>query len=335
MLKAVIASHVSYVKQLGTFLESLDYKNHRERIIVVVTGVEENGNEVGKKYADGTYFELTPENIITTAYNIDEYSSFVALGRVLREDPGFEKDTMFLMLHDTCEAGRLFWKRFQEIEENINDTTFRYDQATDTFTPRVPTPVYVLDDGMVMDTITSIFVNNGVLQAKTQSGADMFITDTIMPSRDPLRAMDVGAAKPADIEHALKSLYMWYPLTMNFNFGVARRIFLSHVVAPAYEGFFKDNAFTKELGIDIEVNISNPLCLLRLSMMKFRFVFQLHSDESIAAPPLLSYWVNDCDVYDNGIKRSIGYIPFLDLKKYTRIRGPLAERKWRHHSMNA
>ena len=332
-IKVVIASHVCYMKQLRWFLESLDYKRHIDRIIVVVAGVPEpDANDVAEKYSNGTYFELLKENVLTTSLNMDEYASFVALGDKLRECPQFAAGSFFMMLHDTCEAGRLFWRRLEDIEKEIGTTLFRHDPTTALFVSEKPAPMYVIDtDGSVKYAcISSVSVEDGRLVAHSRDEAEaspVYVNKHFLLSRDVGSSMDVGAAAgdPRIVEAVLANMFMWYPLTVNYNFGVAHRAFLTYLVAPSFKTVYNEaKPYTKDEGIDIELNHKNPLSLLNLGKMRCRYVY--HRKGLKCCCPVLSNWINEIDVYDNGTLRNVAYVPLLDLKKFTHIRGVLAQR---------
>jgi hypothetical protein len=89
------------------------------RLVAVVTGVP--GEEAAAAAADvrGRHPEL--HVVLTHPGNLWEYTAFLAVGRALRggHEALLDGDGLFLMLHDTCEAGPRFWPAVGETRDRI------------------------------------------------------------------------------------------------------------------------------------------------------------------------------------------------------------------------
>jgi hypothetical protein len=317
--------------QLRIMLESLDYKNHLDRIIVIVAGVDDGecAAKVVENYSNGIMFSLLKHHVLTTADNMDEYASIVRLGLALKVGE-ISRDSMFLIVHDTCEVGRLFWQLLADVEANIANTRFTMVENCEdcTFSVMSPAPMCVVKTNgeWASDAVGVVRIvrQGGQLRAETVCGKMYFFgTDKLLhETADGIN--DASALTNTEILAVLEEAYMWYPLCTNFNFGVATSAFLTDVVLPAFTEYFSDVKYTKDEGVGIEICQDHRLNLVNLSKGRWRFVEQ--HNRKMCMAPVLSYWKNHTDVYNNGVKRNISYLPALDLKKYTRLVGPLSHR---------
>ena len=112
-LRIVIATHPRYKHWLRNILESLNYKDHLDQIIISVSDVPIDENKaVRKQYKK----EFGITHVFTYHTNIDEFTAFVGIGKVISEGI-FNRDDRFLILHDTMVAGNRFWIDIKAIDE--------------------------------------------------------------------------------------------------------------------------------------------------------------------------------------------------------------------------
>ncbi len=323
--------------QLRIMLESMDYKHHLDDIIVVVSGVDEiESAALVDNYSNGSVFSLKRDHVLTTSLNMDEYGSFVELGRRLRNDPSIFQGCVFLILHDTCEAGRLFWDRIADVHKNIGDSSFCMEEMSAggaEFVTRFAAPMAIGGPTVSPNAVGVKRIarckDGKTLRALTAEGAEMWVDKEMLLRSDIAddALLDVSGMSDEDIHSILLDACLWIPVSTNFNFGVATRKFMSECLMPAFVEYFSAGAagsYTKEKGIAIEIDRQHPLNLMNLAKQRWRFLHQ--HNRVVCMTPVLSYWKNDTDVYKNGVLRNVSYLPALDLKKYTRIVGPLALR---------
>jgi hypothetical protein len=158
-IKVVINTHRTYVRALDVLMESLSYKDHLHQIIICVSDVPTlNSTDVIQQYRERYHpdrlksssssssslsSKVTNQNddqsnppslltVLTHPTNMYEYTSFIALAESLStstmsahkgEKEGDDDDYLYLMIHDTCEAGRHFWLRLQQCWQMITQTS--------------------------------------------------------------------------------------------------------------------------------------------------------------------------------------------------------------------
>ncbi len=124
-IKVVVSTHPSYKSMLAVLLDSICVRDHAEDIILAVA-------DVPKGKSESTIAEYKAQfgvkYVITSHANMDEYTAFLSLGDALKRGQ-FSGDNHFLMLHDTCEAGRFFWNRIQDIAKRIHTPRFTLDTS--------------------------------------------------------------------------------------------------------------------------------------------------------------------------------------------------------------
>lgn len=361
-MKVVINTHPTYRHVLDVLLTSLDYKNHIDKLFVSVSDVvDEKQEEVRAEYARA--YGLHPNQILTTSLNIDEYSMFVSLSKHLEEcsnSDAIVEDELFLMLHDTCEAGRLFWPLLEKTERIIRDASAR-DKVPKLSNPAGDNILWTIDkEAAPVTTIvhrqnirdaTALFFrvfalekddgtlatlcsypdgeNNekstfyGYLSYDGDVTADrsraLPVTMPVSPEeRD--QPVPVAAAVASSLQESYMN-YLWWPVSANFNLGIATASFISRVG----KAFADIKSLTKVEGIDIEISENNPRNLRRIAtydgVAHWRFVYGSVGDVRQCKFPTMSLWLNDTDVYGNGKLRNVAYLHTLDLKKYSCLVG--------------
>ncbi len=297
-------------------------------------------------------------HVVTTHLNIDEYSAFAALSRALQDPESglqFPDDALFLMLHDTCEAGRLFWDllatRFYGIIHDINDRDnllrMEDDHAFGMFIvtdeDRTVRHIVPVTGGGIAIYFRQFMLNmqDGTLRTMiryhdgeaSQELSGMlscdctFTTDikqaVVVPlpkDGEGLDAADANAIVNAAI-HQQCQRYMWWPISENFNLGIATKEFVLRAGA-AYAAL---DYFSKEEGISMEVDLDNPLNLKNLATVdgipRWRYVFKKETSPRECKFPTMSLWLNDTNVYGNGKLRNIAYLHTIDMKKYSCLVG--------------
>jgi hypothetical protein len=347
-VKVVINSHHSYHHCLQVMMQSLCFLDHTDDIILCISDVPaEDADAVRARYAEA--YQLPDESVLTTSSNIDEYSAFVALGAAMNQEScPWGKDTLFLMLHDTCEAGRLFWGKLAELELMIQQISkppppLVIDKGTNGFTVyRIPDwmePAKMLVQREHSNDQLCVYFNQFVydrVQKRLKticSVPDGPATKTIVGFLD--RNFNVCLTEPEGMpfeseetindtitQHCRK--YLWYPVSGNFNLGIATGAFIVDHLFPAYKSV---STLSKTEGIDIEVNENNPLNIRKLAsidgMSAWRYIHALDHSPTTCRYPTMSLWVNDTDAYGTGKRRNVSFLHTLDLKKYSCLVGKL------------
>lgn len=323
-MKVVINTHPKYKKALNIILDSLKYKDHNSDVIVCVADVPDaEAENVVAEYVD-TY-GLT--NVVTCSDNIDEYTAYVGLRNAFK-DGRFVDDRYFLMIHDTCEAGRLFWSKLDELEKALGGPKFDVFPDADTFKCNEPIMhqiyasdgstlwinfyVFVYHEGRLVTSCS--YTDNG--SPKTFTG---FLANDYRITQSVEHAMTFDSGSLSDIRDKINKGYLWYPVSANFNIGVATREFIDEYAGKAFEGM----RVAKEVSIDIEINPENPLNLQTQAGDKWRFAYCMAGDKKTCRIPTMSIWANDTDVYGDGNKRNVSFMHAIDLKKYSVLVGKL------------
>ena len=354
-IKVIINTHPSYHHVLDVLLTSLDFKNHLNDIILCVSDVPaDKVCETKLLYAETYGFDST--HVVTTHLNIDEYSAFVALSDAIKNPTsGLElpDDALFLMIHDTCEAGRLFWDllrtRFYNticaccdrdnlpdfVEDNrmIFKIPLEYDPIKYVLSVNGPGKSSVImfrqfqldeEDGKMRTTCRYV-------DGEQQKEVSGFLSYDLTVTRDESHALVIESKgsrlSPCEcINESIRKKckkYMWWPVSENFNLGIATKEF----VLRAGLAFSSVDQYSKQSGISIEIDNENPLNLKLLATVvgipRWRYVFHNDWDVRSCRFPTMSLWLNDTDVYGNGKRRNISYLHTLDLKKYSCLVGEL------------
>lgn len=287
-MKVVINTHRVLKFALVNLLISLDYQKHVRDIIVSVADVPKpHAHQVIQNYKQ--YFQL--HHIITYPTNIDEYTSFVSLASALHYG-AFPNDDRFIILHDTMEAGRRFWKLLK-FYDSMNMTSFMTNMYHLNYKLRYVFPnneVYVQD----MFTYKSPYL---VTSTQLYLGTNMQLTND---SHKAFRFYDIR-----DINTTLSKItYDYIPFCNNFNLGIVTRSFLLNAIFPIFDNL----QFNKTFGIDIEINQNHPYNLKNLAK------YWRYAD--VTKAQVFGTWKNEYDVFGNGNQRAVVYIPILDLKKF-------------------
>ena len=321
-MKVVISSHPRYQHALKLVLDSLNYKDHIDDIIVCVADVPQlEAATLIQNYKES--FGL--KNVLTSTNNIDEYTAYLSLGDVL-EKGGFDGENMFLMIHDTCEAGRLFWNKLKELEKNLNGPKFSYNSETHTFKLDSPVSHVIYTSGgaqVTMQFYEFLYLNGKMMTyCDYEDGGEPKKFFAYLAADNTITQSDENAQLFPDdslenVNSVLSDSYLWYPVSANFNIGVATRKFILDYARTAFEG----KTLTKADSIDIEINTENPLNLQCLAGVRWRFACCAQGDRKVNRIPTMSIWVNDTDVYGDGKKRNVSVIHPLDLKKYSILVG--------------
>ncbi len=125
-LHVVINTARSYDAALSHLLRSLRMGGGPPpdcRLVAVVTGVPGEEAAAAAAYVRARHPEL--HVVLTHPGNLWEYTAFLAVGRELRslrsgrDDALLDGAGLFLMLHDTCEAGPRFWAAVGEARDRI------------------------------------------------------------------------------------------------------------------------------------------------------------------------------------------------------------------------
>ncbi len=354
-IKVVINTHPSYKFCLDTLMQSLKYTDHPTDIIVCISDVQPDlSSVIRQEYAD--LYGLPIQHVLTTDRNIDEYSAFIALGEALRTGQVSPEDR-FLMLHDTCEAGRLFWNKLEEIKQRIAVVTsgnpcYSTKFELDAHQEKYGNVYKISDDQEPLKMIVTLnetkdkvaacfrrFVYNSKQKrletiCRVPDGPD---TQTIVGYIDHDCNVTTDESQAVLIEPHEKEnqginetllqkckKYLWLPVSGNFNLGIATAEFIQNHAAPAFSAV---HSLTKTESIDVEINEDNPLNLHRLATIdgipRWRYVYAMEITPRQCRFPTMSLWLNDTDVYSNGKLRNISYLHTLDLKKYSCLVGKL------------
>jgi hypothetical protein len=345
-IKVVINTHPSYLRALNILMESLDYRAHLADIVLVVADVPApEADRVVAEYRAAFGADLA---VLTDEANIAEYTSFLALGKALSASASASsaasassgEQEYFLMIHDTCEVGRLFWWKLAKLYEMILTPQLVKDASIEScyhvsndhkLQVCVPPAVYTIRQLCYID-------NRLVCMCGRRDESLSFVGfldshGDITPDEEKALLFDFGGGSsgssasseekdPSPSAEALmdhlRKQDVWFPLTENnFNIGIATREFLVDYAMPAFADLQK-TTITKEEGINIELNPENPKNLRRLAGKRWRYLYKNVMHEPV---PLFSIWRNDTDVYGNGSLRNVAYIHVLDLKKYTYLVG--------------
>jgi hypothetical protein len=356
-IKVVINTHPTYRHILEIVLGSLDYRSHREDIILCISDVEaDRDQDIRSSYVEA--YGLDPSHVLTTHVNIDEYSAFVALSTALRNGTTvFPEETMFLMLHDTCEAGRLFWgllvNRAMDIVDRCNDRDnlprFDEDQPSNEIY-KIPIDCQPIKHMIRMEKsgintmimfrqfmwdradgkmkTSCIYEDggvptqfNGVLTTDCTVTVDDHLALVLDSTESPMNS----ALRPHEfISESIRNKcmkYMWWPVSENFNLGIATTEFIMRA-GSAFEGI---SSLSKNESISVEIDADNPLYLKNIATVdgipRWRYVFDKEWNTRECRFPTMSLWLNDTDVYGNGKMRNISYLHTLDLKKYSCLVG--------------
>jgi hypothetical protein len=321
-MKVVINTHPRYQNPLKIVLDSLNYKDHLSDIIVCISDVKDGeSNTIIQHYK--TTFGLL--NVITCPDNIDEYTAYIGLGKALR-DGHFPGEEHFLMIHDTCEAGRTFWLKLGELDTSFRGPVFKYIPETCTFKTDDPIlhQISIMDGTSLSMHFHEFLYIEGKLATScpyTEDGKTKkfvgYLANDCLITQSLEHAMEFKSSNLDDIQDTIDSGYMWYPVSANFNIGVATRTFVEDYAGKAFEGL----KFTKEESIDVEINPDNPLNLQKQAGDNWRFAYCKSGDKSACRIPTMSIWANDTDVYGDGHKRNVSFMHALDLKKYSVLVG--------------
>jgi hypothetical protein len=334
-IKVVINTHPRYTTALDILMRSLNYGEHLADIVLVVADVPASERDCTVAEYRKTYgSDLV---VLTDEANIAEYTSFLALGKALARDASQSLGDYFLMIHDTCEVGRMFWWKLERLHARIHSFELVKDPNIDgcyhvcndhALQVSVPPCVYTIRQFSYMhqrlvclcggsDGAEGTFVGfvdpHGDITPRESEAHVFTFTDDEEPGAEAL----VRQLRKQDV---------WFPLTEhNFNIGIASRAFLVEHAMPAFAAMAGTPIF-KEEAIDIELNIKHPKNLRRLAGTRWRYLYKNLLHEPV---PLFSIWRNDTDVYGNGNLRNVAYIHVLDLKKYTYLVGE----KWASEHM--
>ena len=326
-MKVVVHTHRKYKFALEIMLTSLNHKAHIDDIIISIADVPDSESEdVKREYRElyGLRF------VVTSSQNIDELTAYVALGEAMKAGE-FPDDTLFLMLHDTCEAGRLFWNKLDELERNVRGPDVHLESggatAVKVFKLSQPVEKVVTLNGHkgTMQLYTFAFVKGHLVtmcayedNSKKKTYIGMLTSDCNLTQNEK-HAVHFADDELDTIRSTLKDAYVWFPIHDNFNIGVASRKFILERAHPALLG----KKLTKAEGIDVEINSENPLNLRNLAAGKWRYTHC--AEDKSCKYPIMSLWTNDTDVYGDGKRRNVSVIHVLDLKKYSVLVGVLGD----------
>lgn len=320
-MKVVISSHPSYHRALQIMLDSLDYKQHLEDIVVCVSDVrEDNAADVAESYR----VKYSLKHVLTCEQNIDEYTAYVSLGRALSKGE-FPEDQHFIMVHDTCEAGRLFWQKLRQVRDSIEPVRFHYDAAAGMYNASrtIAHPIRLADQSPGVLSLSQFAMVDKRLMSicnYRDAGQDLRFVGFVTPSAQI--TTEVGKAcvfEDAELVNArMENAFLWFPVSSNFNIGIAKREFITEHVYPAFDGA----VLTKAESIDVEVNVKNPRNLKCLAGARWRYAYCTDVPQ-VCRYPTMSVWANDTEVYGDGKPRNIAYMHTLDLKKYSVLVGRL------------
>ena len=114
-MKVVISTCVGYEKHLDNLLDSLDFSNNLNKIIIVKAKEKEEKID--------TYKGMPT---ICSYKNLYEYTSFNMISRYIDHEQ--IKDDKYLFLHDTCIAldCDFFWKKLNLLEDETSDLSYFY-----------------------------------------------------------------------------------------------------------------------------------------------------------------------------------------------------------------
>lgn len=309
-LRIVIATHPRYKHWLRNILDTLNYKEHLDKIIISVSDVPQDQNKtVRKQYKK----EFGITHVFTYHTNIDEFTSFVSIGKVISEGI-FSREDRFLMLHDTMAAGNRFWIDFKAIDEasksdkikmvvdgnNIFiDSKFEYKYKARVMTMKNG---YIWKD--FIESYKKFVYEDGLLRVDNEDKNLYLSTDMQIVSIKDM-AMNFNSIEDIEIELNKLRRYLWFALVYNFNCGVAYGAFLADIVYPA----LKDCQYDKLTCVKMELDENNPKNIKNLSKGRWRYVFEDKHEFHLNGR-------NDTDVLGDGKLRCVTYIHPLDIRKY-------------------
>lgn len=320
-MKVVINNHPRYQQPLTLILETLRYRDHLDDIIVCVSDVPDTESQ---QLVDTYKAMYGLQHVLTTSENIDEYTAYICLGNSLRNG-AFADEDQFLMIHDTCEAGRLFWQKLQELQNVLKPPQFDKDSTSFKTNEAIVHQIRSSDGVMLtMRFHEFVLVDNKLMtycsyedQGNKHSFYGYLAKDnTITQDDSKAQYFDDGSDLDA-INARLRDAYLWYPVSANFNIGVATRNFVIDHASIAFQG----KILSKTESIDIEINPDNPLNLQTQAGDRWRFAFCTLGDTKACRMPTMSIWANDTDVYGDGKRRNVAFIHQLDLKKFSVLVG--------------
>ena len=332
-MKVVISSHPNYHTPLGILLDSLKYRDHLDDIIVCVSDVPDDASERVIEEGYVQRYGLKRDHVLTSPMNIDEYTSYLSLGNALRAGQ-FADEAYFLMIHDTCEAGRLFWDKAVDLEQEVRGPRFIHVPETGThkITTPIVHPISISDGTTLMLTFYEFVYSENLLitfckymDNGEETGYVGYLAKDGRITQQREHALVVPGPDPAAINAAIERMYMWFPVSTNFNIGVASREFVADHAsvnfAAAAASAPDSGRFSKAESIDVEINPENPLNLQRQAGDRWRYTYCALGDRLNCRIPTMSIWVNDTDVYHDGKKRNVSVIHPIDLKKYSVLVG--------------
>lgn len=301
-LKIVIstASKEVYRSALKKLLESLNYQDHLDEIVVVVA---DTPPELHKQTCEWyhTKYGLPQQNVLTYPLNSFEYSSFIALAIALATQIENFSENYFVMIHDTTQAGPTFWKDVNGIVDSIDPPTIEHRDGLYEFSKPL----------RIADTFVSSFRNDGGYFRSVEYQS-VFVSEgwSLTIERDRAVAIDTSLTVDGITSRLNAKKKIWFPFGDNFNMGIATREFLRDFIHPAFQYIHID----KKAAIEIELNLNHPLNFKSLARGRWQYASR-EFGKVVSREP----WKNNTDVYGDGILRCVcGYfVP--DMLKFVRL----------------
>lgn len=322
-LKVVISTHPRYTLALKMLLESLDFQNHKDEIILAFN--ETNDIELYKT-------KYNTQNIVGTLSNNYEYSSFASIGIAIRDkNPIIEGVEWFFMIHDTTIAGPKFWKTFRDTYDIITLNELKEEIALNDNSECVSYSIivgnkkrylcnksgvdfYEYEDNNLFRKSASWNISNGnrfesCVYPKRYIRSDM---KSIMPF-DMNNMQFLGEKRLESISY---NTLIWRPLTNFFNIGFASPQLLKKCI------IYDSMKLTKHIGIEMEVNMNPSEKYPGLKMLSGRNWSYFWKSEL--------QMLNAIDIYGTNKPRSKALLPIIDLAKY--VVKPYAGEYYHTHS---
>lgn len=288
------ASKDVYRSALKKLLESLNYQDHLDEIVVVVA---DTPPELHKHTCDWyhTKYGLSKQNVLTYPLNSFEYSSFIALAT-----ENFNEN-YFVMIHDTTQAGPTFWKDVHCIVDSIDPPTIQHLDGLYKFSKPL----------RIADTFVSTFRNDGGY-LRSVDYQSVFVSRGWSLTIERYKALLFDTCPTVDgITSQLNAnKTIWFPFADNFNMGIATREFLRDFIRPSFQNIHID----KKAAIEIELNLSHPLNFKSLAKGRWQY-----ASREFGRVVSIEPWKNNTDVYGDGIMRCVCGYKVPDLLKFVRL----------------
>jgi hypothetical protein len=297
-MKLVIATHSKpvYHKALRNLLASLNYIEHLDEIVIVVSGTPSE-SEYAVKHFYYTTFGLPMQNILTYRLNSFEYGAFVVMAENIR----MFQERYFVFIHDTTQTGPAFWRDiYNIIDQNHPPQILKVGQLFKLTKPLRIEDTFVSEFRMLDGYLTSTEYQSVFLSARWR---------LTLEKED---AMQFGKEENEDRIQAMidSTQNIWYPFADNFNMGVATPEFLTQCILPNFYNIQID----KHEAIDIELRLEHPLNFKSLAKGRWCYATRLFG-KLVSPEP----WKNTTDVYGDGKLRCVCGLVVPDIIKFVRL----------------